>query len=110
SVLESDLPIPESTEAQREEIRELLEAGVAGFFEDVNDRIVGDIVLLETDEGELHLVVGAVLIGGMDPVAGAHRAAIVSTDQCNAPDFSTAGEEILLLPEIPFNEAGGTEG
>lgn len=108
SELDTDFPLPEEElDIDRETARVWLETGVAGWFSDAQGRVVGDVIILEPEPS---IGVGAILIVDMDPIASNHHTAITSVGQCQGPDFTSAGQEIMVLPEVPFDESGSTYG
>jgi Cu/Zn superoxide dismutase len=96
----------EATEEPVDEDRTLVDAlneGYGAILRDVQGREVAYALMIENNDGDAEMILSVV---AMEDAPGDKRVALTATNQCNAPDYSSAGDEVQQLPNIQFFEGG----
>ncbi len=62
--------------------------------------------MLETNDGQAGVTF---YLEGMEAGGGDKRVAITSTNECESPDFTSAGDEVTTLPNVQFYSAGAAD-
>lgn len=87
-------------------LEEALNEGYGAILRDVQGREVGLALMLETSDGRSGVIFS---LGGMEGGSGDHRVAIAGTNVCEAPDFTSAGDEVATLPNVQFYSSGAAD-
>lgn len=100
---EAAAPVEEDTERTLEDA---LNEGYGAVLRDVQGREVGLALMLETNDGMAGVIFS---LGGMEGGSGDHRVAIAGTNVCEAPEFTSAGDEVATLPNVQFYSSGAAD-
>jgi Cu/Zn superoxide dismutase len=96
---------PEATDTERT-LEDALNEGYGAILRDVQGRDVGLALMLETNDGMAGVTF---YLEGMEAGSGDHRVAIAGTDVCEAPEFTSAGDEVATLPNVQFYSSGSAD-
>lgn len=100
---------PEATapaEDTERTLEDALNEGYGAVLRDVQGREVGLALMLETNDGTAGVIFS---LGGMEGGSGDHRVAIAGTNVCEAPEFTSAGDEVATLPNVQFYSSGAAD-
>ena len=105
-----DAATPVTTEPAEEDTERTLEdalnEGYGAVLRDVQGRDVGLALMLETNDGQAAVTF---YLEGMESGGGDHRIAVTGTNVCEAPDFTSAGDEVATLPNVQFYSVGAAD-
>lgn len=96
---------PESSDTERT-LEDALNEGYGAILRDVQGRDVGLALMLETNDGQAGVTF---YLEGMEAGGGDHRVALTENSICEAPEFTSAGDEIVTLPNVQFYTVGAAD-
>lgn len=104
-----DAATPETTapaENTERTLEDALNEGYGAILRDVQGRDVGLALMLETNDGQAGVTF---YLEGMESGGGDKRVAVTGTSVCEAPDFTSAGDEVATLPNVQFYSVGAAD-
>jgi Cu/Zn superoxide dismutase len=87
-------------------LEDALNEGYGAILRDVQGRAVGLALMLETNDGEAAVTF---YLEGMESGGGDKRVAVTESSVSEAPEFSSAGEEVATLPNVQFYSVGAAD-
>lgn len=100
---------PETTapaEDTERTLEDALNEGYGAILHDVQGRDVGLALMLETNDGQAGVTF---YLEGMEAGGGDKRVVVTGTSVCEAPDFTSAGDEVATLPNVQFYSVGAAD-